>query len=113
VLLLEALEADALLDLGLLAEQLENRLHVGDVLPGLLEMALEPGLELLIGDLADQLRERLVCQRALDVEDVAEFVEEEVARCCELRHSCPFDWVGTLGYPSRPIGKRRLHRRPA
>jgi hypothetical protein len=69
-------------------------------------MALEPGLELLVGDLTDQLRERLLRQRALDIQDVAEFVEEEVARCCELRLSCPFDWVGTLGYPPRRIGKR-------
>ena len=39
MLLLEALEADALLLVRLLAEELEDLLDVGDVLPRLLQMA--------------------------------------------------------------------------
>jgi hypothetical protein len=93
VFLLQSLEADALLGRGFLVDQLEDFLDVGDVLPRLLEVALEAGLELLVVDLLDQLREGLVCELPLDVEDVAELVNEEVSWCCELRQSTPFPFL--------------------
>ena len=80
VLLLEPFEADALLDLRLLAEQLEDFLDVGDVLPALLEVRLEAASEVLVFDFVDQLGERLLGKRALDVQDVAELVSRNRSR---------------------------------
>ena len=86
----EPLEADAPFGLGFFAEQLEDPLDVVDVRPGLLEMALEAAPELLVGDLVDQLRERLLGEGPLDLENVAELVQEQVARCRDLGHEPSF-----------------------
>jgi hypothetical protein len=47
---------------------------------------LERGPELVVLDLGDQLRQRLVGELALDVEDVAELVDEQFALGRDLRH---------------------------
>src|SRR5262249_38925911 len=87
MLLHEALEAEARLDLRLLAEQLEDLFDVRDVAPGLTQVRLESVLQLTVLNLADQLRQSLVDELPLDVEDVAELVQEELPRVSDLRHS--------------------------
>ena len=75
----ESLEAEAGLRLRRLAELGKDLLHVLDVATGLPEVSLEPVAELVVRDLADELREHLVGQLLLDVEDVSELVQEELA----------------------------------
>ena len=79
MLLREALEAEAHLGLGVLPEELEHLLHVGHVLLGLTEMIFQRRPELVVLDLGDQLRECLGRQLLLDVENVTEFVHEQLA----------------------------------
>jgi hypothetical protein len=86
VLLFQPLEADALLRRGLLAEIVEDLLDVGDMLLRLLQVLLEPLLELGILHLPDQLGQYLVGELLLDVEDVTQLVDEEVAWRCDLWH---------------------------
>jgi hypothetical protein len=64
---------------GLRAQRVEDLLDVRGVLLRLLEMLLEPPLELVVLDLADQHRQRLLHELLLDVEDVSELVQEELA----------------------------------
>ena len=89
VLLLDPVDAGALLGLGLLAERLEGLLDVRDVLPGLVQVVAERLRELLVGRLLLQLRKRLH-QRLLGVEDVAELVQEQLARLGHLSHEISF-----------------------
>jgi hypothetical protein len=70
----------------LLAQELEDLLDVGDVLSRFLQVALEAGRELLVVDLLDQLRKGLAGELALDVEDVAQLVEEQLPRARDVRH---------------------------
>ena len=74
VLLLQALELPV--DgpgLRLLAQRLEHALHVLHVLARLLKVLLEAAAELRVLYLVDQLGQRFVGKRALDVKDVAEW----------------------------------------
>ena len=89
MLLREALEGEADLGLRVLAEELEDLLDVLDVVLGLVEMILERRAELVVLDLRDELRERLGCELPLDVEDVAELVDEQLARRGDFGHGVP------------------------
>jgi hypothetical protein len=84
VLGLQSFEADALLRLRSLAELLEHLLDVLQVPLRLLEMLLQSFAELLVGDLGDELRQHFVGKGVLHVHDVAELVEEELARGRDL-----------------------------
>jgi len=53
-------------------------------------MLLQAFLELRILHFADQLGQRLFDELPLDVEDVAELMEEELSRTGDLRHSNSF-----------------------
>ena len=87
MLLLQPLEAEAGLDLRLFAQRLEDALDVHDVLSRLLQMLLEAITELLILHLADQLRQGFVDKRTLDIEDVAQLMQEKLPESSDLRHA--------------------------
>ena len=53
-------------------------------------MVLEARLELRVPYLVDQLRQCLVGERTLDVEDVSELVQEQVARGGDFTHRDSF-----------------------
>ena len=76
-------------------------------------MSLEAVAELVVRDLADELREHLVGQLLLDVEDVSELVQEELAGIRDLGHGAPF-LVSTVPgrYPDRRPRNRRRFRVP-
>jgi hypothetical protein len=89
VLLDDAVDGRALLRFGLLADDLEHVLEVVDVLLGLLEMRLEALLQLRVARLLGELRQRLD-EHVLRVKQVAEFVQEQLARVIHLgRHRSP------------------------
>jgi hypothetical protein len=104
VLLLEALEADALLGVRRLAELLEHLLDILEMPLCLLEVLLERTPELLVRDLGDELRQHLGREGALDVHDVAELVQEQVAGCRDLGHAISPFVVGQSTYPLRRRG---------
>ena len=89
MLLGQALEREADLGLGVLADELEHLLDVGDVLLRLGQMVLERRAELVVLDLGDQLGERLRRELALDVENVAELVHEQLTRGSDFGHGVP------------------------
>ena len=49
-------------------------------------MPLEPLAEVRVLNLGDELRQDLAGQLLLDVEDVAELVQEEIPRCGDIWH---------------------------
>src|SRR5262245_2833058 len=74
-------------------------------------MVLERGRELLVSHLGDELRKHLVCELPFDVEDVAELVQEQVARVVDLGHSgSPLAPLGEPVYTVCVRGKPRLRR---
>ena len=83
MLLLDAVDTGALLGFRRLADQLEDLLEGGGVLPGLFAMRLESSAELLVGCLLSELRKLLV-ERLLDVQQIAELVQEQLARIIHL-----------------------------
>ena len=112
---LQALEAEAFLGMRRLVELLEHLHEVLDVALGLPEVLLERVPKLVVRDLADQFRQHLVGELPLDVEDVAELVEEQLARRGDLAHP----WLLSCGcsrpYPYGPPRNRstRLPATPA
>jgi hypothetical protein len=91
VLLLDPVDAWALLGLRGLADQLEDLLEVGGVLLGLFAVRFEGVAELLVACLLRELRQLLV-ERLLGVEHVAELVQEQLAGVGHVggvRHSFP------------------------
>jgi hypothetical protein len=91
----DAVDARALLALGLLAELREHLLEVGDMPLRLLEVLLEALGELSVARLADH-RRQLLEDLLLRVVDVLELVQEELPRLCHGRHNASLLECGPL-----------------
>ena len=89
VLLLQPLEPEALLRLGLLAHRVEDLLEIRDVASRLVQVPLETLAEVRVLNLLDELRQDLFGELLLDEQDVAELVQEEIPRCGDVCHLTP------------------------
>ena len=78
-----------LLRARLLAKLLKRLLDVLHVLTRLFEMLLEAELQLLVGRLLSQLRQRLH-KHVLGIEHITQLVQEQLSRITHTSHADPF-----------------------